>query len=133
MTKRVGIARWMLALSVPVAAILLFMPGMGKYLFEYADPLVPAWLSPIRADDLSHFIGATILATLLITVRMLGVARPRSGAIVAIALVTLLGPAIEWVQTLFGRGAETGDLLSHEAGVLLVAVCWLVHARPWRI
>ncbi len=99
---------------------------MGRYLRLYGDPLVPDWLHPIRADDVTHFVGAFMLTILLAMAWPLGRRRQALGAALAVLFVAALGPLIEWAQQLLGRGAEVGDFLSHEVGVVAATLGLLI-------
>lgn len=117
------IARLSLVMLAPFAAMMLLTPGIGLNI------PIPFQMGPdtgdlleLRADYAVHCVGATVLVWLMASVRPFGRSRPWTARIVAVALGILIGPAIEYTQLLVGRGFEYGDLIGHEAGVLLATI-----------
>jgi putative peptidoglycan lipid II flippase len=107
----------------PLMALMLLMPGFG------IDVTLPLPMGPstgamfeLRADWAAHLIGGLGLTWLLAAGRVGGVGHPWRSRILAIALGLLTAPALETLQRAVGRGFEWGDMLSHEAGVLLACL-----------
>ena len=122
----VGMAcRVLLLLAAPVICVAAFIP-QGAVAWPLPLDAHELRLLRINANDLLHFIGAALLTILIGTAQLFGRPHRTINAIAAVALALLLAPIIELIQYEFLRGVERRDVVAHVAGVIAVALTWLV-------
>lgn len=120
------VARVLLVLTVPMLTYAALAPQANALTVEIYRAL---GLPRGDAPQVAHLTLAALLTALLAMAAPAGRARPRLGAAATLLAMIAMGPLIEHVQSITGRGASADDVIAHNRGVLLALLGWaLIHA-----